>query len=210
MNFPNPLNRVPIIYFVLSQTLFLVQFTGNHGKFGLADARRIDNPVPKENKSPDPFEHLKGKPPPPRMQRHVGNHGEIRVPGFIGWCGPGLSIACQTEYEFNYTRDRLHTYEDGLKILRDPSCFRPGKFSIVAGYYRTGSTLVFNQARLWLYLVLSFLFKKIHVSFCYIFCQQATGGENFYAGWQCDNVTQLRTEDLMCVKIVLPLRKITC
>lgn len=98
----------------------------------------------------------------------------------------------------------------GLKILRDPSCFRPGKFSIVAGYYRTGSTLVFNQARLWLYLVLSFLFKKIHVSFCYIFCQQATGGENFYAGWQCDNVTQLRTEDLMCVKIVLPLRKITC
>ena len=41
---------------------------------------------------------------------------------------------------------------EGLALLRGPGCFPHGKYIVAAGYYRTGSTLLFNTARLWVTL----------------------------------------------------------
>lgn len=40
----------------------------------------------------------------------------------------------------------------GLNALRAPGCFPHGRYIVTAGYYRSGSTLLYNTARLWVAL----------------------------------------------------------
>lgn len=59
---------------------------------------------------------------------------------------------CLTRFEKQYLRNHSATLKVGLQALRRPGCVSPGKRIITASMYRSGSTLLFNQARLWMNL----------------------------------------------------------
>lgn len=64
------------------------------------------------------------------------------------WCeGDG----CLTSLEREYLTEHAPKLAKGLSVLRDGNCMSP-KRVITGGYFRTGSTLLFNQARLWMIL----------------------------------------------------------
>lgn len=103
---------------------------------------------------------------------HENGKQEIKVPGFAGYCGHGLKFGCSTTFERQYVKENLGSLQRGLKLLRKPGCYKPG-VNLVAGIYRSGSTLIFNQARLWMLL--------------------ATGGDNMYSGFNClSNISHMK------------------
>lgn len=62
------------------------------------------------------------------------------------WCPSGCLTAAEAEY-LKYNETRL---KKGLAALRRPGCVPRGRLVVAAGFFRTGSTLLFNVARLWL------------------------------------------------------------
>eukprot|EP00729_Bicosta_minor_P009726 gene9726-3043_t len=58
-------------------------------------------------------------------------------------------IPCLSTFEKAYMKKYSAQLAKGLDALRQPGCFPHGKLIISAGYYRTGSTLLFNMVRLW-------------------------------------------------------------
>ena len=58
-------------------------------------------------------------------------------------------IPCLSTFEKAYMKKYSAQLATGLNALRQPGCFPHGKLIISAGYYRTGSTLLFNMVRLW-------------------------------------------------------------
>lgn len=58
-------------------------------------------------------------------------------------------IPCLSSFEKDYMTKYSTQLAAGLAALRRPGCFPHGKLIVAAGYYRTGSTLLFNTIRLW-------------------------------------------------------------
>lgn len=68
------------------------------------------------------------------------------------WCGTktsGRGSTCTTAYEEDYLKKHGAKLQRGLKALRAPGCFPHGVSVATMGYFRTGSTLLYNVARLW-------------------------------------------------------------
>lgn len=63
------------------------------------------------------------------------------------WC----LNTCFSDAERLYLSEHNSDLQGGLNALRQPGCVQARKV-IVGGYFRTGSTLLFNQARLWMAL----------------------------------------------------------
>lgn len=63
------------------------------------------------------------------------------------WC----QGECFTSSEKAYLTEHASELEKGLSVLRGFNCMSP-KRVVTGGYFRTGSTLLFNQARLWMVL----------------------------------------------------------
>jgi len=68
----------------------------------------------------------------------------------VDFCRSSFDKPCLTGFEMKY----MHWHgnnglNEGLNILRAPGCFPHGTTVGAMGYYRTGSTLLFNVARLW-------------------------------------------------------------
>lgn len=59
---------------------------------------------------------------------------------------------CLTKFEKQYLESNKTLLEEGLAALHKPGCVRPRKLIVTAGIYRSGSTLLFNQVRLWMNL----------------------------------------------------------
>jgi hypothetical protein len=58
-------------------------------------------------------------------------------------------LPCFTNFETKYMLANATRLAAGIAKIRQPGCFPHGKYIIAAGYYRTGSTLLYNTARLW-------------------------------------------------------------
>jgi len=68
------------------------------------------------------------------------------------WCGRSLDgplSHCHTAAEKTYLQKHQAELEVGLKALRAPGCFTHGVSIATMGYFRTGSTLLYNYVRLW-------------------------------------------------------------
>jgi len=68
------------------------------------------------------------------------------------WCGKqsnGSMSSCFTSFEKAYLRTHQTELQKGLKALRAPGCFPHGTTVATMGYFRSGSTLLYNYARLW-------------------------------------------------------------
>ena len=64
----------------------------------------------------------------------------------------GNPLPCFSTWEAEYMKEHADELEAGLRALHAPGCFPHGRYIVAAGYYRTGSTLLFNTARLWVAL----------------------------------------------------------
>lgn len=65
------------------------------------------------------------------------------------WCGRTEKKPCMDNWESQYMMKNANKLNEGLQTIRSPSCFPRGKSIAAMGYYRTGSTLLYNVARLW-------------------------------------------------------------
>lgn len=65
------------------------------------------------------------------------------------YCTSSFDRPCFTGFEFKYMHWHTADLAEGLQVLRAPGCFRHGITVAAMGYYRTGSTMLFNIARLW-------------------------------------------------------------
>jgi len=65
------------------------------------------------------------------------------------WCVDGN---CLTQWEKQYMDNNSALLAPGLDALRQPGCAPKSQRILVGGYQRTGSTQLFNQARLWMAL----------------------------------------------------------
>jgi len=70
------------------------------------------------------------------------------------FCGITDQRKCLDKWERFYMSENNETLREGLSILRSPSprCFPHGVSVASMGYFRSGSTLLYNTARLWLAL----------------------------------------------------------
>lgn len=59
---------------------------------------------------------------------------------------------CLTMFEKAYLKRNSTLLQTGLEALRMPGCVTPGRKIMTVGMYRSASTLLFNQARLWMNL----------------------------------------------------------
>lgn len=59
---------------------------------------------------------------------------------------------CLTKFEKEYLKKNSTLLQNGLEALRAPGCVTPGHKIMTVGMYRSASTLLFNQARLWMNL----------------------------------------------------------
>lgn len=64
------------------------------------------------------------------------------------WCDGD----CLTDFERGYLQEHKVELAPGLAMLRSPECVKDAQLIVSAGYYRSGSTLLYNIARLWLEL----------------------------------------------------------
>eukprot|EP00729_Bicosta_minor_P029885 gene29885-1131_t len=55
-----------------------------------------------------------------------------------------LPLPCFSTWEAEYMKEHADELEGGLRALHAPGCFPHGRYIVAAGYYRTGSTLLFN------------------------------------------------------------------
>lgn len=63
------------------------------------------------------------------------------------WCVDGT---CLTGWEKEYMQNNSETLAVGLKALRQQGCVPAAQKILIGGYFRTGSTQLFNQARVWM------------------------------------------------------------
>merc|ERR1712150_153087 len=63
--------------------------------------------------------------------------------------GNGKGSSCFITFEQDYLRKHLAELQKGLKAIRAPGCYPHGTTVATMGYFRTGSTLLYNYARLW-------------------------------------------------------------
>lgn len=68
------------------------------------------------------------------------------------WCGLSETSTCFSKWERSYIELNAARLKRALAVLRSPGCFPHGVSVAALGYFRTGSTLLFNIARLWLVL----------------------------------------------------------
>lgn len=66
------------------------------------------------------------------------------------WCSGG----CHTNFEKTYLSEHAAELQEGLAALHGWRCVPESQTVVAAGYFRTGSTLLYNVARLWLELAL--------------------------------------------------------
>lgn len=68
------------------------------------------------------------------------------------YCGrksSGRGSNCLTAHEEEYLKKNWASLQKGMQALRAPGCFPHGVSVATLGYFRTGSTLLYNVARLW-------------------------------------------------------------
>lgn len=68
------------------------------------------------------------------------------------WCGKEDSprgSSCLTAFEGSYIQRHAMELRTGLAAIRAPGCFPHGVSVATLGYFRTGSTLLYNVARVW-------------------------------------------------------------
>mmetsp|Transcript_19630 Transcript_19630/g.55193 ORF Transcript_19630/g.55193 Transcript_19630/m.55193 type:complete len:342 (+) Transcript_19630:79-1104(+) len=68
------------------------------------------------------------------------------------WQGSQVNESCTTKFEKQYLLDHQEELKEGLEALRKPGCVKPGNKVATGGIFRSGSTLLFNQVRLWMNL----------------------------------------------------------
>lgn len=68
------------------------------------------------------------------------------------WCAASKSKSCLTHFEKKYLEEHKEELKEALEVLRKPGCVKTGSKVVTGGYFRTGSTLLFNQVRLWMNL----------------------------------------------------------
>jgi len=113
-------------------------------------------PAPPPPPAPDP-------PPPPPEEENEEDHDDTSAvqPKFNGhsvtgvhkeWCGINDGRKCMDKWEKSYMEENEGKLKKAFKILRKPGCFPHGVSVASMGYFRTGSTLLYNTARLWLAL----------------------------------------------------------
>lgn len=86
------------------------------------------------------------------------------------WCGTSEKRPCLDRFEVEYMLRNSAKLSKGLQALRAPGCFPHGASVAAMGYFRTGSTLLYNTVRLWAVL---------------------GAGEGLVAGWMCKDPVQL-------------------
>lgn len=66
------------------------------------------------------------------------------------WC----KLDCLTKFEKKYLEENKdnENLQKALEVLRKPGCVAKGQKIITGGIFRSGSTLLYNQARLWMSL----------------------------------------------------------
>lgn len=91
------------------------------------------------------------------------------------WCGTPARKSCLDSWEVKYMSDNADKLSKGLRAIRSAGCFPLGVSIAAMGYYRTGSTLLYNVVRLWAAL---------------------GAGESLVAGWMCKDPKKMSIGDL--------------